>query len=217
MECQNLHIPDSRKQPLTSRTNKLTGLSKGVPLTDHLLIISSNTHMCGSPGQPAFILKRAATLQLLAGTLQGLLQVGVVANDGDLDGARGHRVLPYGGGVKVRMVLVVMACLLLATACGSSEPELDMSQAAIAERVEAFVKTPAATTAVPTHWLEHYPWSMKAQVDQWITNCEDIQTHFDVVYEAREGYKRRFGHSGTEIMEYLHQIGKRMGCEDFQW
>ena len=38
--------------------------------------------------------------------------------------------------MKVRMVLVVMACLLLATACGSSEPELDMSQAAIADRVE---------------------------------------------------------------------------------
>ena len=124
----------------------------------------------------------------------------------------------------MRMVLVVMAlvmaCLLLATACGSSEPELDMSQAAIAERVEAFVKTPAATigvTTLPTHWLEHYPWSLKAQVDQWITNCEDIQTQFDVIYEARDGYKRRFGRSGTEIMEYLHQIGKRMGCEDFQW
>jgi hypothetical protein len=39
----------------------------------------------------------------------------------------------------------------------------------------------------------------------------------DVIYEARDGYKRRFGRSGTEIMEYLHQIGKRMGCEDFQW
>ncbi len=45
------------------------------------------------------------------------------------------------------MVLVVMACLLLATACGSSEPELDMSQAAIAERVEAFVKSATTTVA----------------------------------------------------------------------
>ena len=45
------------------------------------------------------------------------------------------------------MVLVVMACLLLATACGSSEPELDMSQAAIAERVEEYVKSATTTVA----------------------------------------------------------------------
>ena len=100
---------------------------------------------------------------------------------------------------------LVMACLLLATACGaSSQPE-------------PVKTTRATTTAAPSLWLEHYPWDLKTQVDQWITNCEDIQTHFDVVYEAREGYRRRFGHSGTEIMEYLHQIGKRMGCEYFQW
>ncbi len=89
----------------------------------------------------------AEALQLLAGTLQGFLQLGVVANDGDLDGARGHKVLPYGGGMKVRMVLVVIACLLLATACGSSEPELDMSQAAIADRVEEYVKSATTTVA----------------------------------------------------------------------
>ena len=109
----------------------------------------------------------------------------------------------------MRMVLVVMAlvmaCLLLATACGaSSQPE-------------PVKTTRATTTAAPSLWLEHYPWDLKTQVDQWITNCEDIQTQFDVIYEARDGYKRRFGRSGTEIMEYLHQIGKRMGCEDFQW
>ena len=44
------------------------------------------------------------------------------------------------------VMALVMACLLLATACGSSEPELDMSQAAIAERVEEYVKS--ATTTV---------------------------------------------------------------------
>ncbi len=91
-ECQNLHIPDSRKQPLTSRTNKLTGLSKGVPLTDHLLIISSNTHMCGSPGQPAFILKRAATLQERSEALTGELPEGGVGL-----GADGHGGGPEGG------------------------------------------------------------------------------------------------------------------------
>ena len=103
------------------------------------------------------------------------------------------------------VMALVMACLLLATACGaSSQPE-------------PVKTTRATTTAAPSLWLEHYPWDLKTQVDQWITNCEDIQTQFDVIYEARDGYKRRFGRSGTEIMEYLHQIGKRMGCEDFQW
>ncbi len=29
--------------------------------------------------------------------------------------------------------------------------------------------------------------------------------------------RRRFGRNGSDILEYLHQIGKRMGCEDFQW
>ena len=114
----------------------------------------------------------------------------------------------------MRMVLVVMAlvmaCLLLATACGaSSQPE-------------PVKTTRATTTAAPSLWMQkghriYAPWHIKTQVDQWITNCEDIQTQFDVIYEARDGYKRRFGRNGSDILEYLHQIGKRMGCEDFQW
>jgi hypothetical protein len=109
--------------------------------------------------------------------------------------------------MKVRMVVMalVMACLLLATACGASG------------QPEPVKTTRATTTAAPSLWLEHYPWDLKTQVDRWITNCEDIQTQFDVIYEARDGYKRRFGRNGSDILEYLHQIGKRMGCEDFQW
>jgi hypothetical protein len=37
----------------------------------------------------------------------------VEPDDADFDGARGHKVLPYGGGVKVRMVLVVLVLALL--------------------------------------------------------------------------------------------------------
>ena len=50
-------------------------------------------------------------------------------------------------------------------------------------------------------------------------NIADVQPkdQFDIIHNTRDGIRRKYGRGGVEIMEYLHQIGKRMGCEAFQW
>ena len=73
---------------------------------------------------------------------------------------------------------------------------------------------PATTQAL---WLGYYDWDLKENVDAWTTNCQDIQDHFDYIYEIRDGLRRKYGQGGSQIMDYLHQIGKEMGCEAFQF
>jgi len=78
-------------------------------------------------------------------------------------------------------------------------------------------RTTEATTTTQALWLRYYDWDLKEHVDQWTTNCRDIQDQFDIIHNTRDGYIRKYGHTGVQIMEYLHQIGKEMGCEDFQY
>jgi hypothetical protein len=56
-----------------------------------------------------------------------------------------------------------------------------------------------------------------ASARDWTTNCRDIQDQFDIIHNTRDGIQRKYGRNGSDILEYLHQIGKRMRCEDFQW
>ena len=69
-------------------------------------------------------------------------------------------------------------------------------------------------TTVQLLWLGHYPWALKTQIDAWTTNCENIQEHFDLIYESRDGYKRRFGRY-VGLLTYLYEAGKKMGCKAF--
>jgi len=100
-----------------------------------------------------------------------------------------------------RLTALAVALVLLAASCagGGSSPSTE------------------ATTTTQALWLGHYGWDFKENVDDWTTNCRDIQDQFDIIHNTRDGIRRKYGRNGSDILEYLHQIGKRMGCEDFQW
>ena len=74
--------------------------------------------------------------------------------------------------------------------------------------------SPVEETPVQNLWLDHYPWGLKNQIDAWTTNCEDIQEHFDLIYESRDGYKRMYGRYGG-LLTFLYEAGKKMGCKAF--
>ena len=100
-----------------------------------------------------------------------------------------------------RLAALTVVLVLLAASCagGGSSPSTE------------------ATTTTQALWLRYYDWELKEHVDQWTTNCRDIQDQFDIIHNTRDGIQRKYGRNGSDILEYLHQIGKRMGCEDFQW
>ena len=100
-----------------------------------------------------------------------------------------------------RLVSLAVVLVLLTASCagGGSSPSTE------------------ATTTTQALWLRYYDWELKENVDQWTTNCRDIQEHFDYIHNIRDGLIRKYGHTGVQIMDYLHQIGKEMGCEDFQY
>ena len=100
-----------------------------------------------------------------------------------------------------RLAALAVVLVLLAASCagGGSSPSTE------------------ATTTTQGLWLGHYGWDFKENVDDWTTNCRDIQDQFDIIHNTRDGIQRKYGRNGSDILEYLHQIGKRMGCEDFQW
>ena len=100
-----------------------------------------------------------------------------------------------------RLVALAVVLVLLAASCagGGSSPSTE------------------ATTTTQALWLRYYDWELKENVDQWTTNCRDIQEHFDYIHNIRDGLIRKYGHTGVQIMDYLYEIGKRMGCEDFQY
>ena len=102
-----------------------------------------------------------------------------------------------------RLVALAVVLVLLAASCagGGSSPS----------------RTTEATTTTQALWLGYYDWDLKDHVDDWTTNCRDIQEHFDYIHNIRDGLIRKYGHTGVHIMDYLHEIGKEMGCEDFQW
>ena len=39
----------------------------------------------------------------------------------------------------------------------------------------------------------------------------------DYIHNIRDGLIRKYGHTGVHILDYLHEIGKEMGCEPFQY
>ena len=100
-----------------------------------------------------------------------------------------------------RLAALAVVLVLLAASCagGGSSPSTE------------------ATTTTQGLWLGHYGWDFKENVDDWTTNCRDIQDQFDIIHNTRDGIQRKYGRNGSDILEYLHQIGKEMGCEDFQW
>ena len=100
-----------------------------------------------------------------------------------------------------RLVALAVALVLLAASCagGSSSP----------------ARTTKATTTTQALWLGYYDWDLKENVDQWTTNCRDIQDQFDIMHNIRDGIKRKYGMGSGPILTYLYAIGKRMGCEDF--
>jgi hypothetical protein len=102
-----------------------------------------------------------------------------------------------------RLVALTVVLVLLAASCagGGSSP----------------ARTTEATTTTQALWLGYYDWDLKENVDDWITNCRDIQNEFDVMHNSRDGIRRKYGHGSGPILEYLHQIGKEMGCKDFQY
>jgi hypothetical protein len=57
--------------------------------------------------------------------------------------------------------------------------------------------------------------NLKDYVDDWTTNCRDIQDQFDIMHNTSDGIKRKYGMGSGPILTYLYAIGKRMGCEDF--
>ena len=100
-----------------------------------------------------------------------------------------------------RLAALAVALVLLAASCagGGSSPS----------------RTTEATTTTQALWLRYYDWELKENVDQWTTNCRDIQDHFDYIHNIRDGLRRKYGSNGYQIMDYLYEIGKEMGCEDF--
>jgi hypothetical protein len=102
-----------------------------------------------------------------------------------------------------RLVALAVVLVLLAASCagGGSSPS----------------RTTKATTTTQALWLGYYDWDLKENVDDWITNCRDIQDQFDIIHNIRDGLRRKYGSNGYQIMDYLHQIGKEMGCEAFQY
>ena len=76
-------------------------------------------------------------------------------------------------------------------------------------------RTTEATTTTQALWLRYYDWDLKEHVDQWTTNCRDIQDQFDIMHNTSDGIKRKYGMGSGPILTYLYAIGKRMGCEDF--
>ena len=102
-----------------------------------------------------------------------------------------------------RLAALAVVLVLLAASCagGGSSPS----------------RTTKATTTTQALWLGYYDWDLKDHVDDWTTNCRDIQDQFDIIHNTRDGIRRKYGRGGVEIMEYLHQIGKEMGCKDFQY
>ena len=102
-----------------------------------------------------------------------------------------------------RLAALATILVLLAASCGGggSSPS----------------RTTEATTTTQALWLGYYGWDLKENVDDWTTNCRDIQDQYDIIHNIRDALRRKYGRGGVEIMEYLHQIGKRMGCEAFQW
>ncbi len=111
------------------------------------------------------------------------------------------REVPSWRGLKIAVALIVGFVVLMAVLDNGTGPD----------------SVPATTTQAL--WLGYYDWDLKENVDDWTSNCKDIQEHFDYIYDIRDGLRRKYGTggSGNQIMEYLHQIGKEMGCEGFQW
>jgi len=72
-------------------------------------------------------------------------------------------------------------------------------------------------TTTQALWLGYYDWDLKENVDLWTTNCRDIQDQFDIMHNIRDGIRRKYGMGSGPILNYLHKIGKEMGCEDFQY
>ena len=100
-----------------------------------------------------------------------------------------------------RLVALAVVLVLLAASCagGGSSPS----------------RTTEATTTTQALWLGYYDWDLKDHVDDWTTNCRDIQDQFDIMHNTSDGIKRKYGMGSGPILTYLYAIGKRMGCEDF--
>jgi hypothetical protein len=100
-----------------------------------------------------------------------------------------------------RLAALAVILVLLAASCAGSG--------------SSPARTTKATTTTQDLWLGYYDWQLKENVDNWTTNCIDIQEHFDYIHNIRDGLKRKYGMGSGPILSYLYPIGKRMGCEDF--
>ena len=101
-----------------------------------------------------------------------------------------------------RLAALTVVLVILAASCagGGSSPSI----------------TTKATTTTQALWLGYYDWDLKDHVDDWTTNCRDIQDQFDIMHNTSDGIKRKYGMGSGPILTYLYAIGKRMECVGFR-